>query len=206
MWGTANAFANRAIHWHVAADGACRPAADVLCDAVVGCLENRRWRLREEDIGVATRSVQNRTQAERLLKSGSLTNRVLSEVLDTGLRAHLVLIPGSARDAARTYNDPVAQKGKASLPGDQDATRRRNDPDQGGIVFRLRHIAAGATNYYGGDRLPLACEHTCQNGILHSLKGEQTSACIADSDTDPDIQLSRLCQSTVHDPLGIFQR
>jgi hypothetical protein len=43
---------------------------------------------------------------------------MLSEVLDTGSRARLVLIPGSARDPASTDNDPVAQKGKASLPGD----------------------------------------------------------------------------------------
>ena len=35
---------------HAAADEEHRPATDVLRDAVVGYLENRRWRLREEDL------------------------------------------------------------------------------------------------------------------------------------------------------------
>jgi hypothetical protein len=133
-------------------------------------------------------------------------NCMLSEMLDSGSRAHLILIPSSARDAARTHNDPVAQKGKASLSGDQNAARCRDDPDKGGVVFWVRQITTGAADYYGRERLPLAREHACQNGILHSLEREQTSARITDSNTDPDIQLPRLCQSTVHDPIGILQR
>lgn len=125
-------------------------------------------------------------------------------MLDTGARAYLVLIPGSTRDAASTHDDPVAQKGKASLPGDQDAARRGDDPDKGGIVFRVRHIAAGATDDYRGDRLTLAREHACQDGILHALKGEKTSAGITDSDINPDVLLPCLCQGAVHNPVGIL--
>lgn len=38
-----------------AADEENRPVADVLQDAVIGYLENRRWRLKEEDLQTATK-------------------------------------------------------------------------------------------------------------------------------------------------------
>src|SRR5215470_3898419 len=124
------------------------------------------------------------------------------EFRDAGSRAIFVLLRGTAADAARAFDDAVADDRHRPLTHDHVAARCGGNAARGRLVSPLAQLAAGTAEGSRGDGLTLAAVSARPYRVVHSLKRDQAAAAIADCGADLDVQLPSLRSGALDDAIG----
>src|SRR5207237_2807774 len=122
-----------------------------------------------------------------------------------GPGAVLVLLRGAAADTASADHDAVLQDRHRALAHDHLAAGGRGDAARGRLVGARLHVAAGAAERRRGDRLALAAIGACPDRVVHALERDEAAAGVDHRGADLDVDLLRLGDGALNDPVGFFQ-
>src|SRR5438067_9580978 len=128
-----------------------------------------------------------------------------AEDLDAGPGAVLILLRSPAADPASALDDAVADNRHGALAKDHLAAGAGGNPARCRLIGARLQFAAGAAERRRGDRLALAAIGACPDRIVHALEGDEAAAGVDHRGADLDVDLLRLGDGALNDPVGFFQ-
>src|SRR6266536_3173506 len=123
------------------------------------------------------------------------------ELGDTRAGAILVLLGSPAAGSARALHHAIPDDRHRALAWNHVPALGGHDALDDGTARPLCELAAGSPEGDGGDGLALGAVGPGPDGAVHAIEGHQTPARIADGHADPDVELLRLVDRALHNPV-----